>query len=112
MFRASITKYLFSLFLFIALLTSAYQAAAQTDYELMQEIVKQVTASTNVPIVGSGSWIEGSRFVPGTSDFDMRVIVRGGSPAEQMREWARTQQELTRLIKEKWFFDVDCGNMS
>ncbi|MDZ7762314.1 MAG: hypothetical protein U5L00_18935 [Desulfovermiculus sp.] len=58
-----------------------------------------MTTNTNLPIVGSGSWIEGSRFVPGTSDFDMRVIVRGGSPAEQMREWAKTQQGLTKTYQ-------------
>ncbi len=104
MHRMRVTRYLFTLFLFLffSFLTLRQPLSSPTDYELMQEVIKNFVELTGDRIVGSGSWIKGSTFEPGVSDFDMRLLTRSGDPAIQIQKWKESQGKLVELIQKKF----------
>jgi hypothetical protein len=89
----------------LGLMLSVLPLQAQEDWQVMQEVLQELTAKTGQSFVGSGSWIDGKNFVVGHSDFDLRFLPTGNvakSAQLSLREWESAQMELTAAIKRKF----------
>jgi len=73
--------------------------------QVAEAVLKTVGSKKGFKIVGVGSWITGKKFVEGTSDFDMRLVLDGNpSEAEAIRAWSEGREALITNVR------ATCGN--
>lgn len=90
-----------------ALLLAA-PAVAQAPNVRMQRVLLKFVETNKNSVMGVGSWISGAGFNAATSDFDMRLVLpKGGTEAQQVKQWQQARSQLTSLVKQEFGDQAD-----
>ena len=97
-----------TMLLCIGTLLLAAPAMAQAPNVRMQRVLLKFVETNNHSVMGVGSWISGAGFNAATSDFDMRLVLpKGGTEAQQVKQWQQARSQLTSLIKQEFGDQAD-----
>ena len=69
----------------------------------MQNVLKQFVQQTGHQVIGLGSWIAGTNYVPGSSDQDMRLLMpKGASDAAARESWNQSREVMRSLMQKEF----------
>jgi len=92
------------------LVLPAYSNAQESVPLRLQKLCKSFAADPKKghSIIGLGSWIEGTKYVPGASDHDLRLLVpEGMGKDEAAKVWREARDTLRKMIKTEFGSDAD-----